>query len=69
MDAAPEVEGWITVPEAASRSGVGVKAIRSMIHRRQLTYRRVGNGWPRVLASDVDSLVRASTVPAIGGER
>jgi hypothetical protein len=55
---------WVTLPRAAKILGIGTRAIRTLIDRRQLTVRDVPGSYPRVLQSDVERVARETTTQA-----
>lgn len=54
----PARREWLTLTEAADRTGLGTRTIRRYVATGQVTGWRVGTKAIRVRASDVDALFR-----------
>lgn len=56
--------GWISMTEAAFRIGVPISEIKLLMSQGQLTTKRTGRGWLRILASDIENF---KAVPTVAG--
>jgi excisionase family DNA binding protein len=60
----PRDSNWVSMREAARRSGLDHNQVRRLVDSGQIGVRQVPGCHPRVRADEVTALVEASTTPA-----